>query len=201
MGEFSVEDNIPELLKVGVFAQSKTYPVWVRFSSAAPVQKRGKLSSDLEPDARGMTIKLLQVQGETVLDIEQETQDFLLVNHPVFIVRDPQGFATLTKAGIGQATEEELRSLEPTFKILKAITSKQVTNPLLIQYWSMTPYQLGTQMIKFSVKPHASDTPGSTPTSENYLREAAVQYLSEDNNDAVFDFLVQLYVDDEKTPI
>jgi catalase len=135
-GEFSVEDNIPELLKVGVFAQSKTYPVWVRFSSAAPVQKRGKLSSDLEPDARGMAIKLLQVQGEKVLDIEQETQDFLLVNHPVFMVRDAQGFATLMKAGIGQATEEELRLLEPTFKILKAIMSKQVTNPLLIQYWS-----------------------------------------------------------------
>ncbi|MEH2293343.1 catalase [Nostoc sp.] len=120
-GEFSVEDNIPELLKVGVFAQSKTYPVWVRFSSAASVQKRGKLSSDLEPDARGMAIKLLQVQGEKVLDIEQENQDFLLVNHPVFMVRNAQGFATLMKAGIGQASEEELRSLEPTFKILKVI--------------------------------------------------------------------------------
>lgn len=68
------------------------------------------------------------------------------------------------KAGIGQATEEELRSLEPTFKILKVIMSKQVTNPLLIQYWSITPYQLGTHTIKFSVKPHQQDTSGSTPT-------------------------------------
>lgn len=68
-GEFSVENNIPELLKVGVFAQSKTYPVWVRFSSAAPVQKRGKLSSDLEPDARGMVVLQKVFKGRAILTI------------------------------------------------------------------------------------------------------------------------------------
>jgi len=198
-GEFKVEDNIPEALKVGIFAQPKTYPSWMRFSNAASVEKRGHLKSDLDPDVRAIALKLLQVKGEKVLDDEQETQDFLLINHPVFFVRDAQGFATLTKASIGQANEEELRSLAPTFEVLKAITSKQVANPLLIQYWSTTPYRLGDQSIKFSVKPHQQDTPSSAPTSETYLRDAVVQYLSE--KDATFDFLVQLYVDDEKTPI
>lgn len=200
-GEFKVEDKIPESLKVGIFAQPKTYSLWARFSSASEAEKRGKLRSDLDPDIRALAIKLLQVEGEKVLDVEKETQDFLLINHPIFIVRDAQGFANLTKASVGQANEEELRSLAPTFEVIKAIASKQVANPLLIQYWSTTPYQLGSQVIKFSVKPHSSDTPGSTPTSETYLREAMVKYLSEDGNDATFDFLVQLYVDDEKTPI
>ena len=200
-GEFKIEDNIPELLKVGMFAQPKTYPIWARFSNASEAEKRGKLKSDLDPDIRALAIKLLHVEGEKVLDDEKETQDFLLINHPVFMVRDAQGFANLTKAGIGQADAEVLRSLEPTFEILKAVTSKQVVNPLLIQYWSTTPYRLGSQSIKYSVKPHQQDTSGSTPNSENYLREAIVKYLSEDGLDATFDFLVQLYVNDEKTPI
>ncbi len=198
-GEFKVEENLPESLKVGIFAQSKTYPLWMRLSNASSVEKRGHLKSDLDPDVRALAIKLLQVEGEKVLDDEKETQDFLLINHPVFFVRDAQGFANLMKASVGQANEEELRSLEPTFEVLKTITSKQVANPLLIQYWSTTPYQLGSQSIKFSVKPHDQDAPGAAPASETYLREAVVEYLSE--KDAVFDFLVQLYVDDEKTPI
>lgn len=200
-GEFKVEENIPESLKVGIFAQSKTYPLWMRLSNASSVEKRGQLRSDLDPDVRALAIKLLQVEGEKVLDDEQETQDFLMINHPVFFVHDAQGFANLTKASVGQANEEELRSLKSTFEVLKAVTSKQVANPLLIQYWSTTPYKLGSVSIKFSVKPHEQDAPGSNPTSETYLREAVLKYLSEEGKDATFDFLVQLYVNDEKTPI
>jgi Catalase len=200
-GEFIVADDIPEALRVGIFARPKTYPLWARFSNASEAQKRGQLKSDSDPDIRAMAIKLLDVEGKKVLDDEPETQDFLLLNHPVFIVRDAQGFANLMKASVGKANEEELRSLEPTFEVVKAIVSKQVTNPLLIQYWSTTPYKLGSQSIKYSIKPHQQDTSGSTPTSDNFLREAIFKYLSEDGNDATFDFLVQFYVSDEKTPI
>jgi hypothetical protein len=63
-GEFKVEDNLPEALKVGIFAHPKTYPIWMRLSNAASVEKRGQLKSDLDPDVRAMAIKLLQVEGE-----------------------------------------------------------------------------------------------------------------------------------------
>ena len=171
-GEFKVEADIPESLKVGIFSQPKTYPMWMRLSNAASVEKRGTLKSDLDPDVRAMAIKLLQVEGPKLMDDEQETQDFLLINHPVFFVRDAQGFANLMKASVGQANPEELSSLSSTFKVLEAITSKQVVNPLLIQYWSTTPYQLGSQSIKFSVKPHEQDASTSIPSSGTYLREA-----------------------------
>ncbi|MEH2235799.1 catalase family protein [Nostoc sp.] len=200
-GEFKVEDNLPESLQVGIFAQPTTYPIWMRLSNASPPEKRGKLKSDIEPDVRALAIKLLNVKGEKVLDDEQQTQDFLMINHPVFFVRDAQGFAKLMKASVGQANEEDLRSLAPTFEVLKAIQSKQVANPLLIPYWSATPFRLGSQVIKFSVRPHQQDTPGSTPTSETYLREEVVKYLTAEGKDATYDFLVQLYVNDEKTPI
>ena len=129
----------------------------------------------------------------------RKAQDFLLINHPVFFVRDAQGFATLTKATVGKANEEELQSLAPTFEVLQAISSKKVANPLLIQYWSTTPYQLGDRAIKYTIKPHQQEAPTSIPDIENYLRVATIDYLSQ--GDATFDFLVQLYVDEEKTPI
>ncbi|HEY9708563.1 MAG TPA: hypothetical protein V6D48_10215, partial [Oculatellaceae cyanobacterium] len=75
-------------------------------------------------------------------------------------------------------------------------------SPLSIQYWSTTPYQLGTQAIKFSVRPHPENGVSHSPTeSENYLHEVMVNHLTTEGKDAYFDFLVQLYVDDEKTPI
>jgi hypothetical protein len=200
-GEFSIERNIPAALKVGIFAEPKTYPLWARFSNASDAEKRGKLKSDLTPDIRAVAIKLLNVAGKKVLDDEQTTQDFLLINHPTFFVHDAQGFANLMKASVGQADAEELRSLVPTFAVLKAITSKKVTNPLLTQYWSTTPYKLGAQSIKFSVKPHQQDPARSTPNSENYLREAMVNTLSGEGKGVAFDFLVQRYVSAGKTPI
>src|SRR5919202_5054949 len=63
-GEFIVESDIPETVKVGVFAKPQTYPIWVRFSNASGPEKRGKLKSDKEPDARGIAIKLMNVEGE-----------------------------------------------------------------------------------------------------------------------------------------
>jgi hypothetical protein len=199
-GEFIVENNIPNSLKVGLFSQPKTYPVWARFSNASDAEKRGKLKSDLEPDVRAMAIKVLNVTGEKVPSDELKTQDFLMINHPIFFVQDAQGFANLMKATVGKADAEELRSLAPTFEVLKAIVSKKVANPSLIQYWSTTPYKFGSQSIKFSVKPQQQDNSSSTPNSENYLREAMVKSLASGKG-ATFDFLVQQYVNDEKTPI
>ncbi|MHC5726263.1 MAG: catalase family protein [Nostoc sp.] len=201
-GEFIVEDNIPESWLVGVFAKKRSYPIWVRLSNASAPEKRGKFKSDLEPDIHGLAIKLLEVEGEKVLDDEKYTQDFIFLSHPVFITRTLQQFADLGKVGSGQADPELLRSLAPVFEIIQAAGSKQVANPLLIPYWSTTPYKLGSHVIKFSLQPHQPDEiPDKKPDSENYLREAVVKYLTQEAKEANFDFLVQLFVDDEKTPI
>lgn len=89
----------------------------MRLSNSASIERRSKFNSDLDPDIRALAINLLQVEGEKVLDDEKETQDFLLINHPVFFMRDAQGFAHLMKASVGQADAEELQSLAPTFEV------------------------------------------------------------------------------------
>ena len=211
-GEFKVECDIPKKYKVGVFAQPQIYPIWIRFSNGSPAIKRGILPSDTEGDALGMAIKLMKVPGDKVLDDELLTQDFILANHPVFFIPDVQGYIDFNtfreQKAQGNPDPELLKKLKPCLAIREEIKARIVGNPLLIQYWSMTPYKLGDHRIKFSVKPHKPEQPPSArPDSPNYLREAIVKYFNdmEDFNDmeesVKFDFQIQVYVDNDKTPM
>lgn len=79
-GTLRVHEHLPTELRQGLFAQPRELPVIIRFSTAP---------GDIVPDgvgaARGMAIKVLDVDGEKALPGEEgtaRTQDFLLVNHP-----------------------------------------------------------------------------------------------------------------------
>ncbi|MEH2208589.1 MAG: catalase family protein [Nostoc sp.] len=201
-GEFIIEPNLPEYLKVGLFKTPQTYPAWIRFSSGGSPEKRGKFHSDSQPDVRGIAIKVMNVDGQKVLDDEEKTQDFILNNYPIFLTKDVRDYADLSQAGSGKLSSERLEELGYAFAILQKIGSKKVGNPLLIQYWSMAPFKFGERIVKLSVKSQQPEQPPETlPESENYLRETLVKYLTEEGREASFDFLIQFYVDDQKTPI
>jgi len=93
--EFIVEPNLPEELRVGVFAEPKTYPAWIRFSN-----QNGTIQPDIKPDIRGMAIKLMGVSGEKLLEDERDaqTQDFIVISTNVFVTRDVKQFDDLIKA-------------------------------------------------------------------------------------------------------
>lgn len=201
-GEFIIEPNLPEHLQVGIFKAPQTYPAWIRFSSGGAPEKRGKLRSDSQPDVRGIAIKIMNVEGEKALDDEENTQDFTLNSFPTFFTKDIRDYADIFKAGSGLLTPERTQELAYAFATLQKIVSRKVGNPLLIQYWSMAPFKFGERIVKMSVKPPQTEQPPATlPEAENYLREAIVKYLTEEKQDAYFDFFIQFYVDEEKTPI
>jgi hypothetical protein len=203
-GKFTVNDNIPNDYKIGVFAHPKTYDIWVRFSNGSAPTARGVLKPDTEGDVRGLAIKLLNVDGDKVLDDEKETQDFVLMNHPVFFLKDLQGYVDFQVLKSQGSTPDPalLKKLGTSLVILKEINSKKISNPLLIPYWSTTPYKLGSYSIKFLVKPHHPEQPPeSLPESSDYLREAITRYMDETQESVTYDFQIQIYVDDKKTPI
>lgn len=201
-GEFIIEPNLSEDLRVGLFKTSQTYPAWIRFSSGGSPKKRGEFTSDSQPDVRGIAIKVMNVDGQKILDDEEKTQDFILNNYPIFLTKDVRDYVDLSKAGSGQLSPERIQELGYAFAILQKIGSQKVGNPLLIQYWSMAPFKFGNRIVKLSVKSqHPEKAPETLPESENYLRKAIVKYLTEESREAFFDFLIQFYVDDEKTPI
>lgn len=204
-GKFIVSNFIPDGMGVGVFAEpGKDYPIWVRFSNSSPPKERGLLKSDAEPDGRGMAIKLMGVEGTKIMDDEEETQDFVLMNFSRFFVRDAQGYLTLRRAESGETLSPELQEVVNSARRIQGeIASRKVENPLRIQYWSTIPYQLGSQTIKFSLLPDDLESPPESTESHtvNFLRESMVEYLTKNGKEAKFKFLVQFYLDDRKTPI
>ena len=222
-GELIVEEDIPENMKIGVFKESKTYPIWIRFSNGGSARdsKTGDFVPDTVGDVRGMAIKLMNVAGKTVLDTPEhkEEQDFVLINNPTFFIRDVQGYIDffpvfkaiqegkiIFKPGempqVPTELQAKFQAVAYAFPMLQKIKAKLTTSPLEITYWSATPYKLGDRAIKFSVVPHAygeSFNPENAADKSNYLREAMTKHLA--SKDAYFDFRIQLQTDAIKMPV
>jgi catalase len=107
-GEFRVLPNLPEELAQGLFEHDGVYPAVVRFSNAA-----SQAQLDAIPDGRGVAIKVLEMEGDVVLADEQRgpTQDFVMINHPVFFARNVKDYLRLEQV-IVQADDSSLATLQ-----------------------------------------------------------------------------------------
>jgi len=201
-GQFTVSENLPEALRYGIFAKPATYPVWIRYSN-------GTASDDNKGDLRGMGIKLCRVPGEKFPSDEKETQDFLLIApEPVLPVGVPDEYLAFFKTAIKRNPWYALTGISPLHQvhavcvILRTVRFKP-TNPLLIRYFSTTPYKLGSGAVKYSALPcpsmHAKDAKRPANPGANFLREAMAELLSQ--RDACFDFMVQSQIDPVAMPI
>jgi hypothetical protein len=151
-----------------------------------------------------MAIKLTGVPGEKLLDAEKNetTQDFVLINYPVFVNRSLPDYLELHNAiqsgkpaqFFGTHPEEARASFQ--------LNHQQFENPLQVRYWSQTPYRLGPsdQAVKYSVRPLTlqSNVRPAMP-GPDYLTEAMVHQLSA--GDVYFEFLVQVQKDPVTMPI
>jgi Catalase len=200
--EFVVEPNLPPELRVGVFREPRTYPAWVRFSN-----QDGLAKPDIDKDIRGMAIKLMEVEGEKLLEDEkfERTQDFLLISHPVFVTKDVKEFAHLIEAMRRGVLRLGWFFLNPFDLHLRALCNlmasrRQCANPLEIRYWSTTPYQFGAGAVKYSARPHAAETAlPPRPLPDDFLKEALKRSLA--GGDFFFDFMVQFQKDPVRMPI
>ncbi len=206
-GEFIVEPNLPKEMRIGVFQEpGKKFTACIRFSNGS-----GNINNpDSKGDPRGMAIKLLGVEGEKLMADEKNTHDFVMVNHPVFAIRNLQDYVEFFKVIREAKGSFPFKFFFPGLNplqwrlhelmIASSINRKKIPSPLGIQYWSMTPYQFGSQVIKFSAKPsneNISGTPASN--SPNYLREVMAEHLK--SKGASFEFLIQFQTNADKMPI
>lgn len=104
--EFLVNKDIPESLRVGLFAQpDRCFRAKIRYSNA-DVLKRADIDADessgakvMKHGSRGMAIKVLDVDGPVLLeDSDRKNQDFLMVNTPEFAFRNVRDYRRLTAA-------------------------------------------------------------------------------------------------------
>ena len=191
--EFRVLDTVPPRLRAGIFAEPRRFEAWVRFSNGSETP-----GNDAQGDGRGMAIKLLGVA-----DSPSGTQDFLLINHPVFFVRDAADYVEFQKASppwrffAPSLNPFALRIREAL--IARAITGQEVRNPLSVRYWSMTPYACGELACKFSARPLPPSSPHIAAEGPSFLRTNMARHLAE--AEARFEFLVQPRTDVDAMPI
>lgn len=205
---FRVDPDVAADLRHGVFSRlGQEFDAWIRFSNG-----NSEVLSSRVPDARGMAVKLMGVDGPKLLDDEKETQDLVMANNPGFFVDDLQRYKdSLVKFHAGGYLRQfsalfslKLREMLRVFQVNGTLS----TNPLHDRYWSMTAFRLGAppgrmMASKFLVKPRL-EKPGWLPRVATYfapgfsLRHEMEKVLAD--KQVVFDFYVQRYVD-ERTPV
>lgn len=215
-GEFRVLPNLPAELAQGVFAEERTFSAAVRFSNSA-----SQPQPDFVPDGRGMAIKLLEVAGERLSseDNGAPTQDFVMVNHPVFFagnVKDflrfeqvlaaakPEKLATATEA----LTGGEWNPLHWHWR--EALTVIQIAghlpaHPASNTYFSMAPIRFGKYVAKYRAKP-SGDLLGSFVDIVAKLGKHpdALRLMLEEtlrSQQVLFEFQVQLRTSAQTMPV
>ena len=210
--EFRIAGDVPSDLRHGIFRQpGNSFSALVRFSNAP-----GTFEKDGSRTARGLAIKLLDVVGtRAVAGDGDSTQDFLMIDHPVFPFPDPKAYLDALRREdiplIGDLVlAVHLALLEPKeLKIVLEIRGKHVASPLELTYWSCTPYWLGPatgeagHAVKYSAVSRQArrtappDHPEDLP--DDYLTQALARDLQ--SQEAVFDFKVQKQTDPVAMPV
>lgn len=199
--EFTVQPDLPEALRVGLFAEPRRYGAWVRFSSASE-----KPRSDAKKDIRGAAIKLRDVPGERIPESDEPTtQDFLMISAPIMPLGTVKLFLTAVTL-LNQYSKllfAAVMLLTGRLRLLKALKAMGIkpTSPVDIRYWSATPYLFGPdRAAKYSIVPTSAyvsrlpDRPG-----DSYLADNLERHLGQ--AEASFDFMVQLRTDPQTMPI
>lgn len=195
--DFSVAADLADELRVGIFATQQTFPTWIRFANASN-------QPDTEKDFRGMSLKLMGVDGDKLLG-SSNTQDFILNSHPVLFVGNPQDFRDFVEISIDSSPVRFfLNPFSPHIKEFRIVLAgrKNHVSHLSIPYWSTTPYLFGEgRAVKYSVKScrQSNNTKPTGKLKDGYLRAAMREQMA--TAGACFDFLVQFQTDAQLMPL
>ncbi|TRD20646.1 catalase family protein [Palleronia caenipelagi] len=194
-----VEPHLPAEFRQGIFANGGEYDAVVRFSSSSQM-----VTPDVVQQPQGMAIKVLGVEGPKILEGFEDatTQDFVMINHPTFFVKDLDSYLTLFQAQVGEPEELKKWAEEhpDSVQTIGAMIAEESYNPAGIQYWSQTPYKFGDRVAKYTLRPQ-SGASNERPDVMllTYQREYLVDTLKE--GEVRYEFLIQLQKDVEKQPL
>ncbi|MGB9108753.1 MAG: catalase family protein [Telluria sp.] len=217
VGELAVVEGLPAAYAQGLFAHAGSYPVAIRLSTTP-----GDILADDVSTPRGMALKVVGVPGERVDGSEGDaTQDFVLVNGPVFAAPTAKKF--LGNAKLLASTTDKVPNLKRAFSAvlrgaekaieavggesgtLKSLGGHPETHPLGETYFSQAPILYGDYMAKVSVAPVSpsltalTDAPVDLKHKPDGLRDAVVDHFASQGGE--WELRIQLCTDLEKMPI
>jgi hypothetical protein len=202
-GEFIVHNDLPAELRHGIYAQSRTYRAWVRFSGPGPY-----ITPDIDDVGfMSISIKLMGVPGPKLMDEEKFTQDMFGVSTPTFVTPDTEANAQLQIESLKNAQIYYFLNFHQSHVldfIMQGLWIKTQSSPFEAPYFSCVPYLLGEgQAMQYSVWPRSTRR---TPIPrlplrppDDYLRDAMVATLAKE--DVEFDIRLQRQTDPHLMPI
>ncbi|UHS62866.1 catalase family protein [Agrobacterium vaccinii] len=215
-GTLDVKDDLPPELAQGLFARPGSYTVFMRISTNA---------GDILPDAislpRGMAIKVVGVDGERLPDAAGRSQDFVMVNGPVFQAKTADKFLGSLKM-LAKTTDKMEGTKKAMSSVLQVVNSAMEAvglssstvqsmggapnvDPLGETYFSVTPFRYGDHVAKFSLKPISHDLIElsgreiDTSTGEDAIRDTVQAEMKTISGQ--WEFQVQLCRDMKAQPI
>lgn len=201
---FTVNEDLPENLRRGVFATRRSFPAYVRFSGPGP---------DVPADIRdigfsSMAIKLMDVPGPKLMEDEKLTQDFIGICTPTFVTPNTRENAKLQYWSLIDMPLYYFFNFKDPHILdffMQSLWNETQYNPLGHRYFSCVPFLLGEgQAMVYSfasrtaVHRRIPGVPFGSPPF-NYLRENMVKTL--DEHDVEFDMLVQVQTDPHRMPV
>ena len=208
--------NLPNELSQGLFQHDGVYPAVVRFSNSA-----SQPQADAIPDGRGMAIKVLNLEGDMVLADEQRgpTQDFVMINHPVFFARNVKDYLRLEQV-LAQADDSALATLQGVltggdwnplhwhWREMLAVTriaGQLPAHPASNTYFSMAPIRFGSYVAKCRAKPAGDRHDSYLKLIQRLASEADAMRLALEETmrtqEVLFEFQVQLRTSERTMPI
>ena len=215
-GTLTVASGLPPELAQGMFATPGEHAVFMRLSTNA-----GDILPDTISLPRGMALKVLDVDGERLPGAEGRTQNFVMVNGPVFQAKTADKFLGSLKKLAG--TTDKLEGTKTVMSTvmrgvgsaLQAVGIESATiqsmggapnvDPLGETYYSVTPFRYGDYIAKFAVVPVSDDLKSLTKQEIDATgRPDAIRQNVKGEMlliDGVWEVRVQLCRDLEKQPI
>lgn len=216
LGTLTVREGLPLELAQGLFARPGQHPVYMRLSTNA---------GDILPDAialpRGLALKVVGVEGTRLPGAEGSTQDFVMVNGPVFQAPNPEKFLSSLKllakttdrmegtktvmSSVLQTVNKGLEAVGVASPTVQSLGGAPNVDPLGETYFSVTPFRYGEYVAKFRLKPVSPDLTKRTGTeidesvSEDAIREAVQAEMQQTVGE--WEFQVQLCRGIEAQPI
>jgi len=216
-GHLEVLPDLPDALRQGLFAQTRTYPVVARMAHVP-----GEILDDRKvSNPRGLAIKIFEVEGKKLPGhTGAATQDFVLDSgSPSFIAPGAKSFlASISAVEASTPMPEGVKSAVSTVSraanaVLNAVGLNSANldffghpklHPLVETYYSQAAVRYGDYIAKLGVFPETAalrDMVEKTLdiTDENGLRAAVVEWFA--TNSAEFTIKVQLCTDLKSMPV
>jgi len=216
-GELTVHPDLPAVLAQGLFTQPASYSVVMRLSTTP-----SDLLDDNVSTPRGLAIKAIGVPGARVAGSEDDaTQDFVLINGPVFSAPNAGGFLKSLKllepttdtgeawkkvtSKIARGAEAVLEAAGTQSPTLLNLGGQPTTNILGETFYSAVPILYGDYIAKIAVAPVSPELTALTGekldnTGEpNALRDQVLNFFLA--NGGTWELRVQLCTDLATMPV